>query len=374
MKKWRILSGLIPVMLLALLTLAGCGKAETPQPTESATPSATAGFTYSSGINENGFWEGVTALDHVELCDYKGIPVPKEIHEVTDGAVQTEIDKILAEFTEKKEVTDRAVADRDTINIDFVGSIDGEEFDNGSTEGKGADVTIGVTNFIDDFLEQLIGHVPGESFDIEVTFPEDYGVENLNGKDAIFAVTINYIIETTSPELTDEFVQKNLSSRHSWTTVDEMKEGIKGKMRDAATASYLNEYIIDNTKVTSIPKSLLRYQEDAMVYYYQTFASQYSMDIEEFLSAYVGVATIDELIQKNNEVLKENASLSLIIQAIAEDADISVNDEDVAAYLKDYAGLEDYSEYKETFGMPYLKLMTLNQSVMDHIMDNSVMQ
>ena len=373
MKKWRIPSGLILVMLLALLTLAGCGKAETPQPTESATPSATAGFTYSSGINENGFWEGITALDHVELCDYEGIPVPIDIQEVTERAVQTEIDKILTEFTEKK-VTDRAVADRDKVNIDYVGSIDGKEFENGSTKGNGENVIIGVTNYIDDFLEQLIGHMPGESFEIEVTFPEDYGVENLNGKDAIFAVTINYIIETTSPDLTDEFVKKNLSSRHNWTTVDEMKEGIKGELRDAAMASYINGYIIDNTNVTSIPEPLLKYQKDAMIYYYQTYASKYNMYIEEFLSTYVGVATIDELVQKNIEVLKENASLSLIIQAIAEDAGISVNDKDVAAYLKDYTGLDDYSEYRETFGMPYLKLMTLNQSVMDYMVEKSVVQ
>lgn len=83
------------------------------------------------------------------------------------------------------------VQDGDTVNIDYVGTIDGEEFDGGSTDGQGTDLTLGSGAYIDGFEEGIVGHTVGETFDVNVTFPEDYGVDSLNGKDATFSVTIN---------------------------------------------------------------------------------------------------------------------------------------------------------------------------------------
>lgn len=89
------------------------------------------------------------------------------------------------------------IADGDTVNIDYVGSIDGVEFDGGSTQGQGTDLVIGSGSYIDDFEEQLIGAHPGDTVDVNVTFPEDYGKEDLNGKDALFVVTVNGIYQET---------------------------------------------------------------------------------------------------------------------------------------------------------------------------------
>jgi trigger factor len=363
MKKHTTPLSLILFIVLALFTFAGC----------STNQDTTIDFTYSDGIDDNGFWKNITALDYVELCDYESISIPSDIHEITDEAIQTEIDTILANYESDEQVLDRAVEDNDTVNIDYVGSVDGVEFDGGSTGGAGVDVTIGVTNYVDDFLEQLIGHTPGESFDIEVTFPEDYGNEDLNGKDATFAITINYIVETTLPELTDEFVLQNLSSDYGWSTVTEMETDIESELQSLAIASYVQEYIIENTNTISIPEALLEYQENSMLKYYQDYADSYGMEIEEFLTSYVGVTTIDELLQANSASINEAANFSLIIQAIAEDAGISVSDEDVAAYFKDYAGLDDYSTYEEEYGMPYLKLITLQQAVVGYLEDNAVL-
>ena len=327
MKKYIAPFSIILAVVIALFTFAGCS---TDQDT-------TTDFTYSDGIDDNGFWENITALDYVELCDYESISVPSDIHEITDEAIQTEIDTILANYASDTQTVDRAVEDNDTVNIDYVGSIDGVEFDGGSTDGAGVDVTIGVTSYIDDFLEQLIGHTPGESFDIEVTFPEDYGAENLNGQDATFAITINYIVETTLPELTDEFVLENLSSDYGWSTVTEMETDIKDGLQSLATASYVQEYIIENTNIISLPEALLEHQENSMLKYYQDYADYYGMEIEEFLSSYVGVATINELLQANSASITEAANLHLIIQAIAEDAGISVNAEEgelIAVFLQ----------------------------------------
>ncbi len=91
--------------------------------------------------------------------------------------------------------TSLTIADGDTVNIDYVGTIDGIEFDGGSTDGQGTDLVIGSGSYIDDFEEQLIGAHPGDTVDVNVTFPEDYGVEDLNGQDALFEVTINGIYQ-----------------------------------------------------------------------------------------------------------------------------------------------------------------------------------
>lgn len=91
--------------------------------------------------------------------------------------------------------TSLTVEDGDTVNIDYVGTIDGVEFDGGSTNGQGTDLVIGSGSYIDDFEEQLIGSHPGDTVEVNVTFPEDYGVESLNGQDAVFEVTVNGIYQ-----------------------------------------------------------------------------------------------------------------------------------------------------------------------------------
>ena len=91
--------------------------------------------------------------------------------------------------------TSLTVEDGDTVNIDYVGSIDGVEFDGGSTNGQGTDLTIGSGLYIDDFEEQLIGSHPGDTVEVNVTFPDDYSSENLQGQDALFEVTINGIYQ-----------------------------------------------------------------------------------------------------------------------------------------------------------------------------------
>ena len=85
------------------------------------------------------------------------------------------------------------VEDGDTVNIDYVGTVDGEEFSGGNTNGAGTDLVIGSGSYIDDFEDQLIGAHPGDTVEVTVTFPEDYGVEELNGKEAVFTVTVNGI-------------------------------------------------------------------------------------------------------------------------------------------------------------------------------------
>ncbi len=353
-------------MVVALL--AGCSS-------QKATLTSTdADFEYSYGIDKKGLWENVNALDNVDLCDYEGILVPKNIHEVSDEAVQTEIDSLLTNFEEIEQVTDRSIEDGDTVNIDYIGSIDGVEFAGGNTQGAGTDVTIGVTQYIDDFLEQLIGHSPGESFDIEVTFPDDYGNEELKGKDAVFAITLNYIVETLTPDLTDAFVLENLAPQYGWTTIDAMKDYIRKNLRESALEYFLRDYILSNSTINNLPDIILEYQEYSMIQYYKNSASQYQMDYEQFISAAAGANSTEELLDMKLEQNKNTASLFLLLQAIAEDAGISVKEDDAIEYFSSISQTGDHSQYENIYGMPHLKMFTLQRKVLEYIKENMILE
>lgn len=262
MKQIKKLRGLAVVLALLMVFFAGCGiKTDNSKP-----------FANSDGITEKGFWEGIKALKYVKLCDYSAITIPGESRVITDDAVQAEIDDALKDYTTTEQVTDRAVVDGDSVNIDYVGSVDGVEFEGGNTKGTGTNVVIGETNYIDDFLQQLIGHKPGESFDVKVTFPEAYSEATLSGKDAVFAVTVNYIKVTSVPELTDAFVSEKLSASNGWKTVAEMKASILSNLQDAAITKYIQDYVVENTTVKSLPKAILEYQKNSMILYYQNYA------------------------------------------------------------------------------------------------------
>ncbi|MCD7743710.1 MAG: FKBP-type peptidyl-prolyl cis-trans isomerase [Lachnospiraceae bacterium] len=112
----------------------------------------------------------------------------------TDDTEEAATESVETEATYSTD-TSLTVADGDTVNIDYVGSIDGVEFSGGSTNGAGTDLVIGSGSYIDDFEDQLIGAHPGDTVDVTVTFPEDYGVDDLNGQEALFEVTINGIYE-----------------------------------------------------------------------------------------------------------------------------------------------------------------------------------
>ncbi|MDR1823793.1 MAG: FKBP-type peptidyl-prolyl cis-trans isomerase [Bifidobacteriaceae bacterium] len=344
---------------------------ESAATTDDAT-TETAAFDYSEGLDDNGFVIGVTAKDYVELPNYEAFPVPASVANITDEAVQSEVDSILSGYGEATQVTDRAVVDGDTVNIDYVGSVDGVEFDGGTTNGAGTDVTIGTTTYIDDFLEQLIGHMPGDTFDINVTFPDDYGVDELNGKDAVFVTTVNYISETILPDITDAWVAENLSESYGWNTIAEMQDGIRASLRETAIQNYIYEYLTTEVQISEVPQAMLDKETNAMLAYYQSAADYYQVTLEEYLSTYEGLASLDELYEASASSIQTTVVYALVVQAIAEDAGWTVTEEDLAAFFLANAGSEDYSTYEAEYGLGYLKQLVLAQNVIDYIYEHCV--
>jgi trigger factor len=373
--------GYLFILLLVIGLFTACsqagdpGAAEAPpEPEAEAAVEEEAIYDPSEGLDDDGYWEGVSALDHVTLPQYKGLTIPKEYHEIPEEDLRTEIQYLLSYYATTTENTTGVISEGDTVNIDYDGSVDGVPFDGGSTRGNGTNVTIGVTNFIDDFLEQLIGHAPGENFDIEVTFPEAYGNETLNGKDAVFNITINHILETETPEWTDEFVAGNLAFDYGVETTEEMEAFIEDILRKSEITAFLDEYLISQSTVSTYPNGMMHYQEKSLVNHFDGTAQSLGLTFEEYLRDNIQLESVEELfdlyVEENTEIVKKN----LVMQAIAEDAGITVTDEDVSQYFLEYMGLEDYSEYEGHFGMPYLKMTVMKQLVLNHITDHAILE
>ena len=326
-------------------------------------------FERSKGINEDGYWEGVVALDYVKVPVYKGLSIPSDIHTMSDEEVQGEIDKILESAAGENQVMDRAAEMGDTVNIDYIGRVDGEAFEGGSTDGNGMSVVVGSRDFIDDFLDQIEGHMPGETFDIEVTFPEDYQTQTLQGKDAVFETTLNYISEPVLPEYNDAFVVENLSERYGWKTVEESREGIRNSIQDQRKREHLVNSIIAENTVESIPASVMEYQNASLIDDYRNTAAGYGMELEDYLSAATNAATIEEFLEMAADEIEKTASFTIIVQAIAEDANIAVMQEDINEYLGD-----TLKDAEAQYGLPYIKQVVLTEKVIKMVTESAVLE
>lgn len=343
----------VVLVLLFLLPLSGCTKKA---------------FSQSDGLDDNGYWKKVTATDYVDVESFKNLTIPHEVHAVSDELVQQQVEYAFSSLSSSvKEVTDRAIVAGDKVNIDFVGSVDGVEFEGGSS--KGAVVTAGSQEFIDDFLTQIIGHTPGETMDIVVSFPDEYPSNtDLQGKEAHFETKLNFIAENEKIEVTDALISEKFGSL-GWNTKEELETGIRTEIQKEAVENYVKELFANSEVKKDIPKSVAKYQEESLIAVYSNYAKSYEMTTEEFIKEYLKVESSKELIEKHEDDLKKNSIYSLAIQAVAEDADIKVTDEEIETYL----GAGTTEKYQEEYGKQFLKRTVLTQKVVEHIVENATL-
>ena len=240
------------------LSMAGCGNSSASSSSSASSEASSLisfgsasdydyqNFSYSDGLDENGYWSGVKALDYVTLPeDYASIPVSRSDVEPTSEDIQSQIDNILSQNSTTQEV-DRAAADGDTVNIDYVGTVDGVAFTGGTYSGYS--LVLGSGTFIDGFEDQIVGHKPGETFDVTVTFPEGYSDSTdsdgntvvLSNKEAVFSVTLNSISEEVLPELTDEWVDTNYGTSDDIHSVEAALRGQPPQRSDELPAGKLH--------------------------------------------------------------------------------------------------------------------------------------
>ncbi len=324
----------------------------------------------SAGLTIDGTIEGLDTTSAVTLADYKNLTPEQEIT-VTQEEIDDDIASTLTSYRTLQTESSLTAADGDELNIDFTGTIDGTEFEGGSSNDQGYDLILGSGSFIDDFEQQLIGSAPGDELTVDVTFPETYQSNPaLAGKDASFAVTINGIYIT--PELTDDFVAENFTEE-GLTTAAEYRTFIEKKFYKQHLESYLTNYIMDNSTINSYPasyvkavKALTKSDDEYMMQLY----SMYGMTYENVWQTR-GEDITDELSYEKELTTRaqETVKKAMIYQAIFEKEGLSI---DMEAVLADMAATngEDYvTNMKETSGEGYMAQSEIKKTVTNYLID-----
>lgn len=315
--------------------------------------------------------------EKLTISQYKGVEVDKvEKTKVTDEEVDNAINSNLQAQATEKEITDRAVKEGDTAKINFVGKIDGVEFEGGS--GEDYPLTIGSGAFIEGFEESIVGHNVGETFDWSGKFPEDYGNADYAGKDVVFTITVNAITEQNVPKLDNKFV-KSVSEKSK--TVKEYKAEIKKQLEKDAETTYKDtlgsevwQKVLDNTKVKKYPDKQVKKLTDSLVEQYKTAAEYYQLDYETFISQQMG-GTVEEFEKQVDKAAKSSVKQMMATEAIAEKENIKLTDEEYEKQLKSMAkayGYESAKALKEAAEESDLKDMALSNLVKDFLVDKCV--
>lgn len=329
----------------------------------------------SVGLTADGRIEGVTVKDVVTLADYANIAVPEEEVAAKTEEVEDSIKSTLEQHKEPSTDASIAIADGDEVNIDFVGTVDGVEFEGGNSNGEGYDLTIGSGSFVDDFEQQLIGHKPGEEVTVEVTFPEDYDGEEVAGKDANFAVTINSI--NVTPELTDEFVAENITEE-GVTTAEEYRAFVENDFYKQHLEEYLTNYISENSTVKSYPSNYLKkvravtkYNDEQMLASYKQMSAYYGISMYENLWDLRDDEVSDELSYELElrDRAKEAAKEAMVYQALFEDAGLTLDMDAVYAEMTEEYGEESVTQMKETNGEGYIAQNEIREAVIEYLVE-----
>lgn len=291
-------------------------------------------------VEESTFEEGkdmeltikVTLKPEPELGEYKGLHVEKKEVEVTDEQVDAQIKDMMGRDAKMVVAEEGAVIEKgDFAIIDFAGTVDGEPFSGG--EGKGYPLEVGSNSFIPGFEDQLVGLSKGDSTDVEVTFPEDYFVKDLAGKEAIFKVNIQDVKRKELPELNDEYV----ASETDFKTVEELRANYKERMQKAAEANAKAEYeheLIDlavaNAKF-SVPEIMIEDKISQMVEEMKMSLESRKMSLDMYMQ-YTGL-DMAKIRENQRPVAEENVKTDLVLDAIAKAEDIQVDMADVDAEI-----------------------------------------
>ncbi len=314
--------------------------------------------------------------DDLTISQYKDLEVDasKEGDEITNEEVESQITSTLKNYAESA-ADGYEVQDGDTVSIEYVGKIDGETFDGGSTTGP-TDLVIGSNTYIDGFEDSCIGHKKGDTFDWNGAFPEDYGNTDYAGKDVTFTITIDDI--KVDPELTDELVQEISDTSK---TVKEYKKEVKKNLEDAAKESAEENFessvwqlVMDNTTVNNYPEDEVDELCDSAIEQYKSYAEAYDMTYEDLVQNYQN-QTVEEFESDLEESAKNVVKQQMVVDAIAEKEKIEPTKKEYKKMYKKIAstyGYEDVDALKEAVSEDDLKDLALSYIVRDWVSDRAV--
>ena len=288
--------------------------------------------------------------ENIKLGEYKGLTYSASVYEVTDEDVDIEIEDTLEGYATYEQVKEGVAQEGDTVNIDYTGTMDGEEFAGGSDTDT--EITLGAGMFLEEFETGIVGMAVGETKDVPFTFPEDYNPE-VAGKEVTFAITLNYICgEEIIPELTDEWVKEEMG----YDTIEEYRASVKASMQEEEQSMFEGDVreellteLMQRCEVAEVPQDRLEELINSQQSYYQYYASMFGMEFDAFLAQFMGMdsAQFTEVLTTDmTNYLKQ----CLVLDKIAELEELEVSEEDYEAYLNglvaDY-GYESLEALKE---------------------------
>ena len=294
---------------------------------------------------ENGvtFEAVVTVKPNVELGEYKHLGIKKEEVEVTDADVEERLERLLSNQAEWQ-IKEGEAKKGDIVVIDFKGFIGDEAFEGG--EAKGYELELGSGSFIPGFEDQLEGKAAPVDTEVNVTFPENYQVADLAGKEAKFEVTIHDVKEKVLPELTDEFVKE--FSKEAASTVAEYKEKLRGEIKvqkeEAAAKAYSDKVIstaVENAKLT-VPTKLIDQEVNSMFEQFAGNLSRQGLSFELY-EQFTGKGA-DELKAEMRADAENKIKTSFVLGEIAEVEKVEVTDADIDAEVKELATMYNMTE------------------------------
>ncbi len=314
----------------------------------------------------------VQTKPEVKLGKYKGIEVKKVEYNVTEKDIKQELEKMAERNARLVNVKTRAVKKGDIAVIDFVGSVDGVEFEGGKAENH--ELEIGSNTFIPGFEDQIIGMKVEEEKDINVKFPEEYFSKDLAGKDAVFKVKVHEIKKKELPKLDDEFA-KDVSE---FDTLEELKASIKEKKEkenEAKAKAEIEEAAVntvcDNTKI-DIPSGMIENEIDEMIQDMDRRLSYQGMNIEQYLK-FINKSMAD-FREESKETAEKSVKMRLVLEAVYKDAKIEITDAQIEEKIKELAESygRDVEELKKNEHLKmHIEENLKTEKAIEYIVDNA---
>ncbi len=350
------------LMTLGAASVSGCGKNDTASSSSASSASSTSASStsdasstssdstaseeYTSPSDVDGIPvvdEDVDPAECVTLGDYKNMTMEKKVEQVTDDDVQN---AILSETSVTMEDPDATVQEGDTADIAYVGELDGEEFDGGSSDSY--NLVIGSGTFIDGFEDGVIGMKTGETKDLNLKFPDNYQSTDLAGKDVVFTVTVNAFTRPAENidgwELNDEWVAANTD----YSTVDDYYAGKRAELEAANETTAENnlqddamQELADRCTFTKIPKSYITMGEEDYDKRYTNYLQSYGITLDDYLEQYADRATYN---QEKATYAGTMAKSSLLLDAVKEAEGWTTDDQDYQEILNDEAANANMSQ------------------------------
>lgn len=308
--------------------------------------------------------------DNITIKQYKGLEV--EIVEpiaVTEEDVEMSIQSDLETLATTTDITGRAAKLGDIAVIDFEGKKDGVAFEGGT--GTDYELELGSGQFIDGFEDGVVGHNIGETFDLNLTFPENYGSDDLAGKAVVFTVTLKGIKEKNVPELTVDIL-KQLGTEAK--TIEEYKAQVKADLeksnKETAESGLLAsvwEALVNSCEVKKYPEGKLDEYQKSMEQQYSYYAQMYGVELEEFFEQIFGMSS--------KEMAKKTATQELAIALIAEKERLTISDKDYDKGIKELAeqyGYQDTKEFEKAYGEDSVRKALLQEKVGNFLVKHCV--